>query len=51
MRNQIMWAYIENIVIVIAISVLFYLTRSGWVFLFLLFMNNVKTKEVIDERD
>lgn len=43
-NNLIMWAAIENIIIVIAVSALFYLTRSAWVFLLLLFMNSVKTK-------
>lgn len=42
MRFPIM-PYVENIVIVVAISILFYKTKSPWVFLLLLLMNNTKT--------
>lgn len=39
------WAVIENIVIILVVAVLFYTTRSPWVFLLLLLVNMHKHKE------
>lgn len=36
---NINWPILENIVIYIIVAVLFWLTRSPWVLLFLLFVN------------
>ena len=38
-ESNFRWAVAENIVIYIIVAVLFWFTRSGWVFLFLIFVN------------
>lgn len=37
------WAIIENIVTILVTAGLFWLTKSGWCFLFLLNINSIKT--------
>ena len=37
------WAIIENIVTILATAGLFWLTKSGWCFLFLINLNSIKT--------
>ena len=37
------WAIIENIVTILVTAGLFWFTKSGWCFLFLLNLNSIKT--------
>ena len=38
-ESNFKWAIAENIMIYLIVAILFWLTRSGWVFLFLIFVN------------
>jgi len=47
-NKVIVWAIIENIVLLILVGFVFWLTRSAWVFLLLILINSPKTRVKID---
>lgn len=50
-KDELKWVVIQNITIIIAIAVVFYLTHSAWIFLLLLAGANYKVKEDKDDLD
>jgi hypothetical protein len=50
-NNNVMWGVLENIILYILVGFLFWLTRNGWVFLLLIFVNTFKSNKDKDNKN